>query len=295
MRKQYARNKLFNLWMILGLICAGISIDSFGSSDLAWTIIFGVLALLFLIATPLLTPAFYAFDAEGVSLCYAFYPTERYLWKDIYAIEVEDRDHGTGGRAGIFSILELFYSVVFTIYGKNVGISRPYMNGHIRKSIRTKHLLEKYWDGTITGYLLEDIKNRIQQRRNKKVAHVQAHLTDEIVPMEREIRAYAREWLSPFAEQAKQQDFELKTEYLYITSDFDKLKSRPQKGYTYSLTVELSLPNETDEERICVISVDLLYVRLGKTAYRGVKNEHAEEEVRLALDEGLKAVSKLKT
>ena len=107
------------------------------------------------------------------------------------------------------------------------------------------------------------------------------------------MRARVREWLPPFAAQAKQQDIELKTEYLYITKDFDELKSRPKEGYTYTLTIEIAHPNETNEDHIYVVSVDLLYVRLGKTAYRGVTNEHAEEELRLTLDEGLKTVSKL--
>ena len=285
MRKQYARNKLFNLWMVLGLIFAGISIDSFGSNDLDLAVIFGVFALLFMIATPLLTPAYDTFDVEGVSLHYMFYPTERYLWKDIYAIEVEYR----------YTRHAPFYSAVFTIYGKTAGPCRAYMNGHIRRSLRTKHLLEKYWDGTITGYLLEDAKKWMQQRRNKKAEQVQAHLTDEIVPMEREIRACAREWLHPFVERAKQLDITLKTEYLYITGDDDESKSRPQKGYTYSLAVEISRLNETNENRIYIAKIDLLYVRLGKTAYRGVKNTYAQEELCLALTDGLEAISKFNT
>lgn len=288
MRKEYARNKLFNFFVILGLIAAGLSVDCFLTNEIGFAIFFCLLALLFLIVPSFLTPVFYAFDSDGVSLHYAFYPTERYLWKDIYAIEVEHRYDG-----GTASILALFYFVVFTIRGKNVGPCRAYMNGHIRKSIRTKRLLEKYWDGTITGYLFEDTKKRIQQRRNKKQAYVQTHLTDEIVPMEREMRARVREWLTPFAAQAKQQNIELRTKYLYITKDFDELKSRPKEGYTYTLTIEIAHPNETNEEHIYVVSVDLLYVRLGKTAYRGVTNEHAEEELRLTLDEGLKTVSKL--
>ena len=42
------------------------------------------------------------------------------------------------------------------------------MNGYIRKTFRTKYLLEKYWDGTITGYLFEDVKNWINKRKKRK-------------------------------------------------------------------------------------------------------------------------------
>jgi hypothetical protein len=85
--------------------------------------------------------------------------------------------------------------------------------------------------------------------------------------------------LEPFVAQAKHYDLEIKTKHLYITKDFEELNSRPQKGYTYTLLAEIARFGETDENRIVVVSVDLLYVRLGKTAYRGVQNVHAKKEL----------------
>lgn len=283
-KKQYACNKLFNLLIITGILLGGLSAESFIERDTAWGVGLGITALVWLAAAALFTPYCYAFDQEGVSIRYIFLPVERYLWKDIHAIEVEWVHNGSAGSTNIFTP---FYSHVFTIRGKNVGISRFYMSGYIRKSHRTKRLLETYWDGTITGYFFEEEMQWIRKRRNKKQQHIQAHLTDEIVPMEREIRAECRQWLAPFSAQAKQYDLELKTTYLYITKDYTELKSRPQEGYTYTLIAEIAHPDETDEERIYIVSIDLLYVRLGKTAYRGAKNEHAQEELHMALSDGL--------
>ena len=286
-RKEFALNKLFNVCITLGMLLGCVSIDFFTDHEIAWGFGFAIVALLFTVPPAFFTPYCYAFDSEGVSLCYIILPTERYLWKDIYAIEVEDTS--TSSKT---ILIDFFYAYVFAIQGTTVGKNKFYMNGHIRKSFRTKYLIEKYWDGTITGYLFEDTKKWINKRRTKKQKQIKAHFTDEIVPMEREIRKEAREWLKPFVEQAKEQNLDIKTTYLYITKDFEKLNSRPQEGYTYTLLAEIAHLGETDENRIVVISVDLLYARLGKTAYRGVRNAHAKEELDYIFSDALNEIGK---
>lgn len=286
-RKQFALNKLFNFCIVLGLFFVWASICFFIDNLIGWGFGFSIVALLLIVLSAIFTPYCYAFDNEGVSLCYLFLPVERYLWKDIYAIEVEDTSPSP--RVSIF---EFFYANVFSIKGSNVGKIRFYMNGHIRKSFRTKHLLEKYWDGTITGYLFEDAKKWIDKRKAKKQSQIKLHLTDYVVLMEREIRAETRELLKPFIAQAKQYNLDIKSKYLYITKDFEELTSRPKEGYTYTLVSEISHFNETDESRIVVVSVDLLYVRLGKTAYRGVKNKHIKEEFEFTFSDVLNEINK---
>lgn len=285
-RKQLAGNRLFALLIFAGLFAAELAVLSVEEKDTTMTIIFAVISFVFIAAACLFTPVCYAFDQEGLSLCYLLLPNERYLWKDIRSIEVDFVHSSTRSTWAT-----LLYAVVFHIDGNTVGPTRFYMDGNVRKSIRTKRLLEKYWDGTITGYLFEGVRKRIQQRYTKKQTYVKAHLSDEIVPMERKIRACVREWLSPFEAQAKQYDLELKTAYVYITKDFKEYRSRPQERYTYTLLIEIAHPGETDEERIYVVSIDLLYVRLGKTSYRGITNEHAEEEIRFALSDGFDTVN----
>ena len=268
-KKQYARNKLFNLTFFTGLALGCISVLLIKRALWGWAIGIGVIALIFLLAALIFMPICYAFDSEGVSLLYIFFPTERYLWKNIRSIEVTEDVRSTN--------LPL-YSAVFEIKGKNEGSKRSYMRGYIRKSFRTKHLLEKYWDGTITGYLFEDAKKWVSKRKAEKSAQIKEHLADEIVPMERDARAEAREWISLFTAQAKQYNLDVKTKYLYITEDFKESRSRPKENYTYTLLAEISYFNETDPKRKVEVSADLLHVRLGKTAYRGVKNEHAKKE-----------------
>ena len=167
-RKQFALNKLFNFCVVFGLFFAYCSIVCFQDNDATLGLVFGAIALAFIVLPAMFTPYCYTFDSEGVSLRYIFLPTERYLWKDIHAIEVEDISTYNSDEA----IVYLFYAIVFSIKGTNVGKRRFYMNGHIRKSLRTKYLLEKYWDGTITGYMFEDTKKWIDKRKTKKQSQI---------------------------------------------------------------------------------------------------------------------------
>ena len=162
-RKQIAFNRLFNFFIILGLIVAWIAVEMFMDNDIAWGIGAGVVALLAMVIPSIFTPYYYAFDEDGVSLCYIFLPVERYLWKNVYAVEVEDNSLATGSLFMFF-----FCENVFAIKGRNADKHRFYMQGYIRRSIRTKRLLEKYWGGTITGYVFEDLKEWFRKRKSKK-------------------------------------------------------------------------------------------------------------------------------
>ena len=288
-RKQIALNKLFNFCMVLGLFFAWISIELFLEGGYAWGVGMSIVALLLIVLPAIFTPYCYAFDSEGVSLCYIFLPVERYLWKNIHAITVDDIHIGSSIHYGLF---ELIYASVFRLEGRNEGPYRFYMHGHIRKTLRTKRLLEKYWDGTITGYLFEGIHRRINERKAKKKAEIKAHLTDEVVPMEQEVRTQTREWLKPYIAQARLYDLNLKAKYLFITKDFEELKARPKEGYTYTLVAEIARSYEKDENRTVEVSVDLVYVRLGKKSYRGVINPHLQEEFQLTIPDTLNDIYK---
>ena len=97
-RKQIALNKLFNFCMVLGLFFAWISIELFLEGGYAWGVGMSIVALLLIVLPAIFTPYCYAFDSEGVSLCYIFLPVERYLWKNIHAITVDDIHIGSSNR-----------------------------------------------------------------------------------------------------------------------------------------------------------------------------------------------------
>ncbi len=285
-KRQFALNKLFNFCVITGLILAWIAIEFLIAGDMAWGIGVGIAALALVLGPAIFTPFCYSFDSEGVSLCYVFLPTERYLWKNIHAIQVRDISDDLRSV-----IIDFFYATVFSIEGKNVGERRSYMKGHIRKSFRTKYLLEKYWDGTITGYFFEDIKKWFNKRKQKEQVYTKACSTDEIIPMEAQARAQADAWLKPLIAQAKQHNLEVKAKYFYITEDFEELKHRPKEGYTYTVIAEIAHFNETDKNKVVLVSADLLYARIGKEAFRGVHNVNAREEFEMTFYDVLEEIN----
>ncbi len=229
------------------------------------------------------SPLFYKFDNNGVSICYIFLSEERYLWKNISAISVENDP---------LSSKMFFLSQVFKIYGYPEGKKRFYIDGCIGKTFRTKRYIERYWDGTVTGYFGEGIKAWAKRRSDKKAKHIRQHFTDEVVKMEREARAKAREIIAPYVEHAQANGFELSTRYVYITSDGKEITSRPKGRYEYTAVVEIREKGETDDERMVDVSVELIDVRLGKTAYRGVENRRAAEELNGLLADTLDEIIK---
>ena len=108
---------------------------------------------------------------------------------------------------------------------------------------------------------------------------------DEIVLMEREARDSVRKWIERFVAEARQYDLEVRTQYLYITEDYEEHRSRPQSPHTYTAVISTCRPNETNEDRMIVFYTDILYVRIGKKSYRGVANLQAEDDLKLSFSE----------
>ena len=290
-KKKIALNSLFNF----GILCAAFSVwiaaDSLRTGDIEFFIISGVIALLILSADVIFTPCIYIFDAEGLTLRYLFCE-ERYLWKKIAKVEVDMDRFESSASARSANLLDLFFPS-YSIYGDCESKWYFFMSGYIRRTLRTKYLIKKYWDGEITGYFFEDVKKSIDKRRRKKQKRIASHMTDEVVVMEREVRAKAREWLKPFEAELRTLGLVLRCKYVYAVDGWDEYNSRPDKGYDYTLIVEISYPGEKDENRILTASEELLRVRLGRTAYRGVENEGAQMLLENTLNRELEKIKEL--
>ena len=282
-----ALNRNVILFEVGGLLLAAVSYVAFQEKEIGIGIGSGIFAALLIVAPMVGMPWCYCFDPEGISMKYIFLSEERYLWKNIHSVCVVQAI-SDGGRQSLFMR-------DFQISGNVEGKQRRYMDGRICKNRRTKRLIERYWDGTIEGYWHDEVqavKKWWGKRSNNKQKQRLQHLTDEIVIMEREARASFRTWLEPFAAAAAQYDLEVQTQYLYITEDFEEHRSRPQSAHAYTAVTNICLPKETDEDRILVLETELLRVRLGKNAYRGVVNLQAEEELKDSFSEVMEEIKK---
>ncbi len=264
-----ACDKRFSLFVITGVLLVVLAVVSLIEELSGWGFFFLGLGLFFAVMSLIFLPFRYTFDSEGVSIHRVFFQKERYLWENIYDIEVGD---DTGFADSLF---DLFFSRVFKISGRVEGKARFYMEGYISKSRRTKRLIEKYWDGEVTGYIFSKAKGRKKKKEYKN----KALSTVEIEPLEAETRRITEECVKLFVARLKQSDLRLVTEYLFLTGDFDELLERPKSGYTYIALFEIARQNETDEEKTVQVSVDLVNVRISKYTYRGVVNPSLKDEI----------------
>lgn len=268
MQKSVTFNKFFNITIISGILlfiaCISLPLEEEDKSITAFLIVVSV----FLVVCPLFaTPCFYVFDSEGVTIYYVFYSKERYLWKNIYRIQST-----TDSSSSSHLIFDLIFSGIFEIGGQVEGKKKFYMHGHISKGFRAKKLIEKYWDGEITKDF-EFGKKKSKNRNPSKFS------TDEISSAERALRSHIRDWQIPLQDRAENQCLEFRSTFLYITDDFDEFKSRPKTPYTYIYEVEICRQGETEEEKIAYFSAELLYVRIGRNAYKYVENKYVNDEL----------------
>ncbi|MBR4013019.1 MAG: hypothetical protein IKJ00_01865 [Clostridia bacterium] len=280
-------NKLFVTAMFAGIIFAWLASATGFDEDIGYTIFFIFLSITFIVAPSILMPYYYSFDDKYVTLHFLFLPSERYLWKNIYDIQV-DYDFSRS------ALLDFLVGAKFVISGTPEGKERFYMKGEICKSRRTKRFLEEYWDGTITGYFTDDVKSFFKRKRDKITKNPKKLSNDEVAQMERQIRAELRTTLAPLITQVKHYGLELRTKYVYVTnSNCEELNSRPDEAYAYTVSIELSEPDETDETKIICFDVELIWVRLGKRSYRGVANSDAIEELQAIITEALEEIQKI--
>ncbi|MBE6542981.1 MAG: hypothetical protein E7675_01130 [Ruminococcaceae bacterium] len=278
--RQFAMDKQFNAFVVLGLATIALGAFSFDENDIGFFVFLMLLGTFFIAGGAFAIPYGYFFDKDGVSVMYVFYSEERYLWRNIYYIMATYDSLSSRNP-----ILDLVFSQVFEIGGDVEGKHRFYMNGHIRKSRRTRKLIEKYWDGRITK------EGENTKKKSKKAKELKL-LSDEVAALERQVRAESRRWVEAFKGKAESLGLEIRSEYIYITPNFDERKSRPNSPYKYTMILEICNIGEKDEDKIILIDADLINVRLGKRAYRGVINKKAEAEFYSIMEQTLDEIRK---
>ncbi len=256
MKRKMAFNPMCLLGLLVGTVMAGISIALLTEQDGAgW---FGlILALVLLAVAIFITPVLYLFDEEGVTCVYLVFSNERYLWKRISSISLK---MDSGRYNGSF----------YQIKGIPQGERKKYLNGEIRKTFRTKRLLHRYYNGTIEG---ESTWKGF--RSKKKKGHSALIDADEVMTMEREMRARVKEALIPIMDRAGLNDLTVSVEYLYAVRGGEYLRQRPKDKYVYLALASIAQVGEKDKRKKVQVSSELIRVRLGGSAYIGVEEEEA--------------------
>jgi hypothetical protein len=280
--RRFAFNHLFLRFVTIGALFL-VGAIPLAFEEVSLGIILLVIALGFLAFPAIFMPFYYHFDSEGVTFFYLFLTNERYLWKNIASVH-ENAENGLTH--------DLLFSGYYQIEAPVEGKHAPYMEGKIRKSPRCKRLLETFYTGRIQGDPAKELRTLAQRRAETEERITKQHLTDEIVPMEREKRAEVRRLVLPLAKEAEELGLSLQTEFLFITPDLREYNSRPHGGYSYTALVKISYPEEIDEARVLCLEAELLRVHLDKKAYIGTPNPTAVKKLNKALGEILTKIRK---
>ncbi len=293
MKKEFAFDKRFIFYIILGgmfLLIAALSIGAL-ISEFMWEILLIPVVLLgyglyLLINALFFIPCGYTFDKKAITVYYALSSNEYILWNDVYEIEV-DYSAGVTGRYGRYLFT---HEYVLSYLDKNDN-SKCCEN--IRKSRKIKRMIEKYWDGQVSGYASDAVRKWFGKLKKKQDSAKKQYLTDEIAPMERQARAEMREFAKLSNAVCEKEGLVLRIEYRYMTHDGEKYSSRPVDSYRYVAEAQLIHKNELDDPRRVLLITDLLYVRAGKKSYRGTKNTTAIAELEAQIDETLSEIKEI--
>ena len=287
-RRHIVLDRMAFIYVIFGILFGEFFVAFIQEAEVFLCILFGVPTIALLVGL-VMTPCYYIFDNEGVTLGYLFLPRERYLWGNIREIEIEFDPLFSGGNSSRVCFFLILARRVFSISGYVEGERKFYMKGRVRKTFRTKRLFEKYWDGTITGYFWDDAKSWWNKKR-KKQQHKAKSITKEVIEIENQARGKAKDIVAPYHNEAMQYGFEMRKRFVYVTEKHEELNSRPPQGYTYTMMLEVSRPGEMDEDKIWCVDIDLVYVRVGKSSYKGIENKHAAEEMGFWLRDALEGI-----
>ncbi len=261
MKKRFCFDRWFNIFIILGSIFVFTAIVGLSNTEIDDNgVCIGMLIVgaIMIIAPTILHPCGYIFDNDGITIYYLLMQNERYLWKNIYNIEIL---HHPKQRT------------VFHIYGESEANERFYMNGDITKTFLTKYYLNKYWDGEISGYLIDEIKDWWYKRKAKQAKN--QYSTEEIAAKEREARKAFRENLEPFTERAELLGLEIKLKYLYENDDLKLFNSRPKEKYDYIANIELIRRLDLKSTEL---SLYLLKASISKNGYKGAIQKNDIDE-----------------
>lgn len=281
-KKQIAVNKwfVFDAFLDIAILC--FSVACFCVDERGTGIFFAVLWVIGFIGS-LFEPCCYIFDKDAVAIIYVLFKKEKYLWKNIKSVNFKYHSE--------YSAREIIFlsQYVFEIDGKVEGEEKWYMKHYVRKSRKSKKLMEQYWDEIFESDFVK-FKKKVRKKQIEKQKKIDEHFSDEVVKAEREVRARLRECAKPYIEKAREHNLYIKLRFYYVTENGKELTSRPEEWYAYTADAEISYMGETDEDKKVFADEELLYVRLGKKGYKFTEVKGFEESFRDVLEDSLSTI-----
>lgn len=260
MKQSFAVDKL-NIYNLL-VIAFMAFIMIIPPKQIIGVLVFESIVMLIMVISFFMGPNYYIADSEGITIYYFLFIKDHFKWDEIKSIE----EYLAGN-----------YKLRYTAYWidtKTVKKKPFYMENKITKSIFTKRLIKKYWDGEIKGDDFEAFKKKLR----KKKAEALAIDKKQAIKSESEAREKITEILRGYRATAKKQGNFIKATYSYEVENraYDK---RPDKSYSFVVEIEMGKIGCSEDDKLYIIS-ELLFIKYGVSSVKVIaKDEKIYSEI----------------
>ncbi|MBQ7296351.1 MAG: hypothetical protein IJW86_10550 [Clostridia bacterium] len=253
MKKSFAIDKM-NIYNLFAIIFMAF-IMLIPPEQIAGVLIFESVVLLIMVVSFLMGPNYYVADSDGIAVYYFLFIKDYYKWDEIKSIE----EYLAGSSK--------FYYTAYWIETKTTKKKPFYMDYKITKSIWTKRLIKKYWDGEIKGDDFEAFKKKL---RKKKAESFELG-KKQAIKSESEARTRIAEILREYRSTAKRQGLFVKATYSYEIENrtYDK---RPDESYSFVVKIEMGKIGCSEDDKLYIIS-ELLFVRYGVASVKVIEKD----------------------
>ena len=260
MKKSFAFDKL-NIYNLL-VITFMAFIMIIPPKQIIGVLVFESIVMLIMVISFFMGPNYYIADSEGITIYYFLFIKDHFRWDEIKSIE----EYLAGN-----------YKLRYTAYWIDTKMVKKkpfYMENKITKSIFTKRLIKKYWDGEIKGDDFEALKKKI---RKKKAEDFYSD-KQQAIKSEGEARTRITEILRKYRAVAKKQGKFIKAKYSYEIEN-RTYEKRPDNSYSFVVEIEMGKIGCSEDDKLYIVS-ELLFIKYGVSSVKVIaKDEKTYNEI----------------
>lgn len=284
MKKSFA----FDYRCLIAVLCTFVfgALTAFGVKDgdklgdvLAAVTVGGVLTLIFAVGI-IIMPKLYVADEIGLSIYYLPFAKEYIRWDEIKRIKLKKNYSSRSNFVFDFFFSEYEIVPVKEKRYKGDKYHRIFHSSEISRTLLSRRLIKKYWDGEIEDDTFSWFRKRFPKNANEKIKYD----FTEVKQKEKWAREILKQTASQYESKAELYGKTIDASCTYFTDDND-FNSRPKENYSFK--AEIFVEKENDEEKSFYMCVELLFVSYGKNKIRISENENAFDEIAEKISEAI--------
>ncbi len=282
MKKSFAFDYRIFLYALL-LLIAGLGAYYFIAVEInGWMAFLCCMLVVIFTLGIVIISKLYVGDEEGISIYYLPFVKEYFRWEEIKRIKLK-KDYSSR-RSFILDFLFSEYEIVPVKEKRYKGdkYHSIFHSSEISRTLLSRRLIKKYWDGEIEDDSYSWFKNCFSKKANKKIKY---DLT-EVKQKEKWAKESLKRIVEQYESKAALYGKTIDASCTYFT-DEDDFNSRPKENYSFK--TEFFVEKENDEDSSFYINVEMLFVSYGKKKIKITENKSALDEIERLLNEAIEA------